>query len=299
MSAVYFFRMDVGEAVSVLSAFPGVSSHCAFGCQSGRIGVFDSESNRLTFSARQAKSVKSIVVTDESILYTADTQRVFRFDIRESNEGVVQFQTLSEIQQIAVRGTSICAATCRHGVVASDGRSLQRMISEKHLNSTPPRLCAFASDAGLVACYEDGKPVLWDFFTEDNQELEVPRLIVMRKMQPLGIAAFGEVLAVGYESGVSVYRKGALTEHSTFGQKGRFGPIAHAPCFGKDWVIAVLDESSLVPCQIGGDAAKTVTLHGSIIQSITANNLMVFVAEDDEEGYIGAVMAESFGDEFY
>jgi hypothetical protein len=291
--------MDIGEAVSVVAAFPGVSSHCAFGCHSGRIGVFDSESNRLTFNATQAKAVKSLVITDESILYTADTQRVFRFDTRESNQATMQFQTLSEISQIAVRGSSICASTARNGVVCSDGRSLRRMISESQENSIPPTLCAFTGDSALLACYGDGKLVAWDFLSEANTELEVPRLVCMRKMAPLGISAFKDVIAVGYESGVSIYRSGALVEHSAFGQRGRFGPSAYAPCFGNDWLISVLDESSLIPCKVGGDPGRIMTLHGSIITSVSANNLMVFVAEDDDEGYIGAIMPESFGDEFY
>jgi hypothetical protein len=291
--------MEVGQAVSVVCAFPGVSSHCAFGCQSGRIGIFDSESNRLTFNASQTKTVKSLVITDESILYTADTQRVFRFDIRESNQPTLQFQTLSEIQQIAVRNSSICASTVRHGIVCSDGRNLRRMINESQENSIPPTLCAFTSDSSLLACYEDDKVLLWDFLSEVNKELEIPRIIAMRKMPPLGISAFRDVIAVGYESGVSIYRDGSLSDHSSFGQKGRFGLSTYAPCFGHDWLISVLDESSLIPCRVGGDIGRIMTLHGSVISSISANNLMVFVAEDDDEGYIGAIMPESFGDEFY
>jgi hypothetical protein len=139
---------------------------------------------------------------------------------------------------------------------------------------------------------------MWDVLTEENHQLEVPPLLKARKLAPLGFAKFSKVYAVGYESGVSIYRDGKLGEHAAFEQRGRFGPIAYAPCFGEDYVIAVLDESSLLPCRIGAGPGPMKTLHGSAINSVSANYLMVCIAEEDEEGYIGAVMPESFGEEF-
>jgi hypothetical protein len=290
--------MDVGELVTVVCAFPGVSSLCAFGCQSGRLGVFDSESNRLSFNGRQANSIFAMTVADDSILYAADVQRVYRYDTRSSGEPTVQFEAKSEIRDIAVQGTSICAVTRRHGIVVSDGRHLERRISEEKVNSSPPTRCALTDKTSLLCGYDDGGLVMWHALTEENHELEVPTLLMARKLPPLGIASFSNVYAVGYESGISIYRDGKLLEHTAFGQRGRFGPMAYAPCFGTDYVIAVLDESSLLPCRIGGGPGPMKTLHGSAISSISANYLMVCIAEDDDEGYIGAVMPESFGEEF-
>jgi hypothetical protein len=293
--------MQVGESVRVVAAFPGVSSLCAFGCESGRIGVFDSESNRLTFNARQTRQVTSLVVLDESVFFTADSQRVFRHDTRTTDGPALQFQTLSEIKDIAVSGNCICAATTRHGISMSDSRTLQRMIAHSKPNSIPPSLISFAGSQ-LIACYEDGCVVSWDPITEANTDLEIPRLIANRRLAALGIASLesqnDQTVIVGYESGVSVYQNAQFQEHTSFECKERFGPITNAPCLGPAYFIAVIDQSTLIPCQLGKEPGKRVTLHGADICSVSANYLMVCVADRDDEGYIGAIMSESFGDEF-
>jgi hypothetical protein len=307
LEAVYlFWAMQVNELVNVVRVFPGVSSLGAFGCDSGRIGVFDSEMCRITYSSNLPRSVMSMAIDENNILYAADSQRVFRHDMRTNDSPRIQFQTLSEISDVAVYGPSICAATQRHGISISDGRQLQRMLSETEVNPVPPNICYFSGTDRVICCYEDAKIVSWNFKTEDWTDFEVPQILTARKLLPQAMTAFYKskdkavIIAVVYESGVSIYSDGAFLEHCSFGQKGRFGTMSHAPCFGDDYVIAVVDGCSLLPCQIGGEAAKSMDFHGAAdICSVSANHLMICIAEGDDEGYLAVIMPESFGDEFY
>ena len=295
--------MQVQEEVSVVCAFPGVSSLCAFGCPSGRIGVFDCETNQVVYSHTQSKPVISMAIDEENILYVADSQRVFRHDTKAKDEPVVQFQTLSEISHIAVNGTSICATTQRHGVSVADGRNIQRMITETQPNSIPPNQVHFIDDGHFVTGYDDANVVIWSFLSEESRTLEVPKMLTNRKLKPLGITSFTRkdtnIIAVGYESGVSVYENDVFKDHMSFEQRGRFGAISLAPCFGQDYLIAVVDDSSLVPCSISQGPAEPKVLHGAEICSVSANHFMLYVADKDEEGYIGVLLPESFGDQFY
>lgn len=289
--------------MSVVHAIPGVSSQCAFGCQSGRIGVFDSETSRLVYSSRQQKPVVAMAIDDDNVIYVADSQRVFRHDLRTNSDATIQFQTLSEISHIAVKGTSICAATKRSGISLADGRNLQRKITETQINSIPPNLVHFVDDSNLIACYEDAHVSSWNFLSEESNELEIPRMLKNRKLCPLGVSGFtrkgSRYVAVGYESGISVYENGVFQEHNTFEQRGRFGAMARAPCFGDDYMIAVVDDSTLLPCGISQGPASPMTLHGAEIRSVSANYFMVYAADRDDEGYIAAILPEAFGDEFF
>ena len=48
--------MEIGESVSCIAAFNGVSSECSFGCPSGTYGVFNSEANKIVFSKKTRRT---------------------------------------------------------------------------------------------------------------------------------------------------------------------------------------------------------------------------------------------------
>jgi hypothetical protein len=246
-----------------------------------------------------------MAIDENNILYTADQQRIFRHDTRTSDGPTLQFQTLSEISHLAVRGTSICVTTLRNGITISDGRELQRTVSESQIDPNPPICCDFAGPDHLICCYKDSKVISWNFKTEENEEFELPKLLTLRKLPPLAISSFIldslENVAVIYESGISTYVNGALQSHSGLGQKSKFGTMSYAPCFGRDYVIAVVDDCSLLPCRIGGETTtKPLTFHGAAdICSVSANNLMICLAEQDDEGYLAAIMPEAFDEQFF
>lgn len=296
--------MQVNELVNVVQAFPGVSSLCAFGCQSGRLGIFDAETNQCTYNTMQNEPIRALAIDEDNVIYSANEHNVFRYDKRSPGGPTPQFQSESEILDLAVNGPSIIAATKSNGIVLSDGRNLQRKIDDNKINSIPTSKCSFCSQYSIIAGYDDADIVIWDFQSEAIETLETPRLLKNRKLKPLGIACFTfhqkSNYIVGYESGFSIYNDKKFEEHSSFDQKGKFGKMTHAPCFENDFLAVVIDESSILPLGVTDRRAVTpMTLHGVSIGSISANHLMIVAADDDDEGYIAMVMPEAFGDEFY
>ncbi|OHT15230.1 hypothetical protein TRFO_14252 [Tritrichomonas foetus] len=294
--------MQINEQVTVVKAFPGVSSLCSFGCKSGRIGIFDIETNRFSYNYNIDKPIVAIDIDDENIMHTANDFHILRHDHRCKAGPTLQLQTTSEIVDIAVYETSIAAAT-KDGIMISDGRNIQRKITDNKINSIPPAKLHFLNKNSLVSGYEDSTVTIWDFFTEDMKTLDVPLMLKNRKMKPLSITSYTykkvESIAVGYESGISFYNNREFVEHSHFNQRGHFGAFTSGPCFGTDYIVAVVDDSSVLPCALDKDEFSPLTIHGVNISSITANYLMLVAADDDEEGYIAVFMPEVFGDEFF
>lgn len=295
--------MQINEYVNVVKAFPGVSSLCSFGCQSGRIGIFDSETNRFTYNYLHNKPIIAIDIDDENILYTADEFHILRHDHRMAKNPTLQIQTQSPIVDISVYETSIAAATS-DGIIVSDGRNIQRKDKDQpKISKIPPVKLQFLDKNTLLSGYADSSAVLWDFFSEEMTPLEIPLLLKNRKMKPLGLASWTHkkvnTIAIGYESGISFYNDKKFTDHSSFEQKGHFGAFTSGPCFGPDYIIAVIDGSSILPCGMEKGSANPITLHGVNISSLTSNHLMIVASDDDEEGYIAVLMPEAFGDQFY
>ena len=294
--------MQIGETVNVVKAFPGVSSLCAFGCASGRIGIFDGETNRLTYNYIYDKPIVAIDVDDENVVYTADSFNVFRHDKRIAKNPTIQFRSQNIITDIAVFETSIAAAT-KDGIIVSDGRNIQKKISETKVSNVHPVKLHFLNKKSLASAYADSSVILWDFYTEEMTQFEVPLMLKNRKMMPLDITSWTQkshtTIAVGYESGVTLYEDQKLLDHLSFNQRGKFNAFTAGPCFGNDYLIAVVDNCSILPCSQQNGTANPITLHGVNISSITANYLMLVAADDDEEGYIAVLMPEAFGSEFF
>ena len=294
--------MEIGEQVTFVKAFPGVSSLCTFGCKSGRFGIFDGETNRITYNFNIHDPVVAIDIDDENIIYTGSGFNILRFDTRTSSGPVLQLQTPSEIHDIAVYETSIAAAT-KDGIMISDGRNIQKNIEDHQLRQISPVKLHFMDKNTLVSGYEDASVAIWDFYSEQMKALDIPLMIKNRKMKPLGITSFRhkktDTIVVGYESGLSFYNNSEFSQHSSFQQRGHFGAFTFGPCFGPDFIVSIVDDSSILPCGVERGLVDPITLHGVNVSSITANYLMLVVSDDDEEGYIAVMMPEAFGDEFF
>lgn len=291
--------MYLGQSVSSLYAFPGVSSLCSFGCSSGFVGAFDAEKSAVTVSQQHTKKIVALAASDSDCLYFADSQRVFRKDIRSKDDAQLIMQTISQISDIAVYDTSILAATERNGLTLTDGRNIQRMLADEQVNPVAPCTVCFSDNRTVLAGYGDSHVVRWDFLTEANVDLNIPGFLTARKLQPMSIVSFGTKTVVGYESGFSIYEEDQFKEHSTFDQKGRFTAFTEAACFGKEYIVALVGDNVLLPCSLTEEAVQPMELHGSEVRYLSANAFMLFTVDGDDEGYIAALMPEAFGDQFY
>ncbi|OHT00894.1 hypothetical protein TRFO_32322 [Tritrichomonas foetus] len=293
--------MQVGELVSCISAFPGISSHCAFGCESGLFGVFDSETNEIIYQSNQQfdQKVKSICVDDDNVVYAIDSHRILRYDTRiESTAPTLQMQYEFEIFGISVKNTSIAVISKYNGITTTDNRHLQRKINETQINSVPPSVIRFYDENTLFACYEDSAVGKWHFLSEDYNQFDLPLMLRNRKLRPLSILPFSDSTLVGYESGFSIYdSNGNLSDHSSFEQRGRFQKSDITPCLGEKTFITIVDESTLLPISLDGKSTEKFVskeLHGSLLTGISANGLFVFAIEDDDEGFITVLLPEVF-----
>lgn len=335
--------MQAGELVTSIQTFPGVSSLCAFGCDSGTISVFDSETNDYIFQSNFDKffsneksnnRILSIDIPDETSLYAIDNHNLARFDVRvEQTKPIYQITYEYEIFDISCSSSSIFAVASRYnsGIITYDNRNLQRKINETQLNSIPPSALSFFDNNTLLVGYEDSSIGIWNILSEEYKFFDIPLFLHHRKLSPLSILKtlshqsndnYFQYLKdheketnenvgfiVGYQSGFSIYNYdghintskliyGESGEHRSFGQRGKFGKSVLAPCLGDNYIITIVDDSTLLPVLLTDDSSlyKSKDLHGSLLTSIAANKLFITAIEDDEEGYIAVLLPESFTD---
>lgn len=320
--------MQIGELVNCVSAFPGASSSGAFGCESGRIGIFDSESMRITYNYQQNGTVCALEADTDNIIYSANQHYVYRHDLRMNSSPTMVLASHNEISKISIKG-SIIATVSGEKIVLNDSRTLSYHISPtndeiqnetnleklKRLSGTSltketpnkhipkPIACSFNQNDSsnvLYVAFDDSSFGSFDVSSENLSLYEIPPMFKRRKMPALGIVNFDNTIVVGYESGASIYKDGKFSEHSTFDQRGLFSHITSGRCFDDDYIIMVVDENVILPCSIkDGHTISSKSLHGDTIVSISSNLMMILVADNNEDGYIGTFMPEMFSHDFF
>lgn len=296
-------KMEFGEPILDVCAFPGVNSLCSFIGENGRIGVFDMETSRITYDFKNKRPIINFEADDDKNLYFCDTGKIYRHDLRTSAVPEVIFTSKTNILSFSKNEERIAISCEGSGIELQDERKLLNVVNESPISAN---LVKFLDHETLLSNYADGSLRVWKYDSEVSQDLEVPTVVKARKMECLGTANFDKTLAVCYKSGISIYKNYTLQEHATFGKTCFFESMCYAPCFDNEYIAFSTSESEIVPVNLETmETATSKTFNGAKVKKLSANFLMLASANLDEfdggknEGFISTLMPEDFSDEFF
>ncbi|EAX96725.1 hypothetical protein TVAG_075310 [Trichomonas vaginalis G3] len=292
--------MEIGEIVTELAAFTGVSSLCAFGCESGRLGIFDAENCRIVYDNKFQFPITGLTTDDEKNLYFTDTKSIYRYDMRSSDKPQNIYSSSKEILSFCLFNEQLAVSSSKEGIVLSDTRILKQPYKQDPNSSIPSCHIQFIDNENIIASYVDGSLIKWNKNSEEKIELEVNPLTKIRKMRTIGMAAYNDYLAVGYQSGFSIYKNFSLIEHTDGGQKALLKSMIYAPCFEAEYITFLTEDNIIYPYNLDTNTcAPSKPFTGTEITKISANYLMIVAADNEEEGRIAVMMPEDFSDEFF
>ena len=298
--------MQIGELVSCICAFPNVSSKCAFGCESGKFGIFDCETSQIIYSNDQLSNdkINSIVVEKSSeLVYGINSHSIFMFDSRiDPMKPTFCEEFEYEIFDIAAQKSSVAVLSQYNSITTFDNRFLQIKNNENQNKTANPSVIRFINDEELICGYEDSSVIKWNYFNEEYKTFQIPTMLKNRKLKPLSILSFndGNHFLIGYESGFSIYEnnENKNVEHKTFEQKGIFQRSEVAPCLSDRSFISIVDQNSLLHIKLDenydSELIQSKEFHGSLLTSLTANHLFICAIEDDDDGIITILLPEIF-----
>jgi len=287
--------MLVNEAVSLIHAFPGVTSLCGYGCLSGKIGVFDSETNQHIFSFVGPESLNTLIASDEKILYFSDKNRIASYDLRAKQAPVEVFRTVEEITSFSIRNDKLAICNSENGMLVYDTRNMKERLDMKK-NDRIPDICCFNQNNEIIVSYSDLSVCMFKHNSDEIFQLEVSESATIQGIKPMGMFCIDNTLIIGYYSGISIYENYNLKQYYQHSLDSTFSSVTAAPCFSESTVAYSTSEGNIYPlCTSSKSPSRPVKLNGVNINRISANHLMIAVADDQDDGYIGVMMPEDYG----